>query len=111
MPAASCRACVWASGWRHLAGARRPAPDAAVRAREQRWDAPGRALHRTSLALYLEIYRRIRYEMFLIGAVPKWALLGTRYVGRPGTGALLCMLGEGRSHVCAEAGAPSRALA
>jgi len=88
-----------------------PAPDAVPRERAQRWDAPGRALHRTSLALYLEIYRRIRYEMFLIGAVPKWALLGTRYVGRPGTGALLCTLGKGRSHVCAEAGAPSRALA
>ena len=99
------------SSSRRLADARRPAPDAAVRTREQRWDARGRALRRTSLAPYLEVYRRIRYEMFLIGAVPKWALLGTRCAGRPRTGTLPCMPGQRRSHVCATAGALSGVLA
>lgn len=44
----------------------------------QRWALPGRALKRTSPGLILDIYRRIRYQLFLTAAVPVPVLLGMR---------------------------------
>ena len=44
----------------------------------QRWALPGRALQRASSGLILDIYRRIRYQLFLTAAVPVPVLLGMR---------------------------------
>lgn len=44
----------------------------------QRWALPGRALKRTSPGWILDIFRRIRYQLFLTAAVPVPVLLGMR---------------------------------
>ncbi|KAK9827963.1 hypothetical protein WJX81_002293 [Elliptochloris bilobata] len=45
---------------------------------EQRWQLPGRALHRQSPRLLLEVFRRVRYQTFLVPHTPAYILLGAR---------------------------------
>ena len=53
---------------------------ASLGAVRQRWALPGRALHRKSPKLFLEIFRRIRYELFLTANVPLYVPFGLRCV-------------------------------
>ena len=51
----------------------------------QRWALPGRPLHKQSLRPLLEVWRRVRYQSFLVSHTPAWVLLGARR-------ALCCLL-------------------
>ena len=44
----------------------------------QRWALPGRPLHKQSLRPLLEVWRRVRYQSFLVSHTPAWVLLGAR---------------------------------
>ena len=44
----------------------------------QRWALPGRPLQKQSLRPLLEVWRRVRYQSFLVSHTPAWVLLGAR---------------------------------